>query len=647
MNLVNYIKEIPTKPYKALVSGILFLSLFILSSCNRIQFNNQSSCITILYSKEHQGIIKILENKFAQNNHFKFDKIDREKSKELLLKNPNSIYIGSIDSLIESDDEINKILIAKDSLIFVVNPINPIRNISKVELYKIFFNSIKNWNKLTDFNQSITIINKDISNEDRQSLASYLQKDKINTRDYQFEVNSDEEAISLVQKYENALAYISYSSLDNRVKSINIDNISPSKINISSGTFPLYKLINLYYSSNLFNSDKAQEITSELTDYLWSNEFKKELNNIHLVALSEAELQVLKENSKAVKIGVSAPISGPYIDLGKAIINGARLAVREHNKSKGLKEKAIELIICDDKAEISTAIKCANKFVKEKVVGVIGHLNSQISIETSKIYLNNNIVQISPGSTHPWFTNREEAKGKVFRTIDIDEKQAETIAKAISKLEKEKSKRIAILHNGTIYGSNLATLIENYVLRYLDQNTKIESHSFSVSERHFHKVFKKSTPTLIIFIGEYADAAQMLVDLALDNKSGITFFGADGNFSRRFIDLAGLKAEGSYVVGCNIQNDNGQLDNFIKTYKKSFKSHPGSFSIYSYDAGNILINAINKVNLDKSKQLGEVIQNTEMDTLCGALSFDEKGNPKQTRMAIFKVENAKFIKADL
>ena len=122
MNLVNYIKEIPTKPYKPLVLGILFLSLFILSSCNRIQFNNQSSCITILYSKEHQGIIKILENKFAQNNHFKFDKIDREKSKELLLKNPNSIYIGSIDSLIESDDEINKILIAKDSLIFVVNP---------------------------------------------------------------------------------------------------------------------------------------------------------------------------------------------------------------------------------------------------------------------------------------------------------------------------------------------------------------------------------------------------------------------------------------------------------------------------------------------------------------------------------------------
>ena len=89
------------------------------------------------------------------------------------------------------------------------------------------------------------------------------------------------------------------------------------------------------------------------------------------------------------------------------------------------------------------------------------------------------------------------------------------------------------------------------------------------------------------------------------------------------------------------------MDKFIKTYKKSFKSHPGSFSIYSYDAGNILINAINKVNLDKSKQLGEVIQNTEMDTLCGALSFAEKGNPKQTRMAIFKVENAKFIKADL
>ena len=77
---------------------------------------------------------------------------------------------------------------------------------------------------------------------------------------------------------------------------------------------------------------------------------------------------------------------------------------------------------------------------------------------------------------------------------------------------------------------------------------KIESLKFDVSGKHFYKVFKHHTPNIVIFIGEYADAAQMLVDMALDNKSDITFFGADGNFSKRFIELAGLRAEGAHVL---------------------------------------------------------------------------------------------------
>ena len=138
------------------------------------------------------------------------------------------------------------------------------------------------------------------------------------------------------------------------------------------------------------------------------------------------------------------------------------------------------MIICDDKAVVSKGLECAKDFIKHKALGVIGHLNSQISIESSKLYSSHNIVQISPGSTHPWLTENKEAQGKVFRTINIDETQAEKIALAISKLQNPKKEKILILHNGTIYGSNLATLIENHLLKQIS-SLKISSKSFNIN----------------------------------------------------------------------------------------------------------------------------------------------------------------------
>lgn len=633
MSLVNYIKKI-----------FLLLTVFIVSSCS--SGSNNKNSITIAYSELDSKLASLLTEKLKHNSKIKFQKIEQIKCIDFLHKSSNSMYLGSIDPLITNDDEISKIIVAKDSLVFVVNPSNPIDNLNKEDLSKIFLGSMKSWSKLKGTKQPITVINKAETHADNQTLSKFLQKDNLRAAQNQFIANTNEEALALVQQYENSISYVSFSSIDNRVKAINLNNIAPTILNINSGNFPLYRVINLYYSSNLYLNEKVQDEIKELTEYLWSEDFKHSLNELKLVSLTQSEIQIIKENNKAVKIGVSGPLSGPYTELGRSIVNGARLAVQEQNRKANLKGKPVELIICDDKAAVASALDCANKFLKEKVAGVIGHLNSNISIEASKIYINNGIIQISPGSTHPWLTNREEARGKVFRTIDIDERQALTLARAVANLPKLR-KNIAILHNGTIYGSNLATLIENYLLRNVSETMKIESLKFDVSGKHFYHVFKHNTPNIVIFIGEYADAAQMLVDLALDNKSDVTFFGADGNFSKRFIQLAGLRAEGAHVLGCNIDDQSNDFIDFEKKYNKIFKHNLSSFSIYSYDATRILINAIVAHNRDKSKSLSSLIQNSVTESLCGPISFDEYGNPEKSRIAIYKVQDGQFIKTKL
>ena len=203
--------------------------------------------------------------------------------------------------------------------------------------------------------QAIIIIDKAETNADHQALANFLQKESFRPTKNHFIVNSNEEAIEKVQEYASSLSYISFSNLDNRVKAINLDNIAPTIQNINSGNFPLYRTIHLYYNSHLYLNEQAQDEIKEITEYLWSEEFKYSLNELKLVSLTEAEIQPIKENNKAIKIGVSAPLSGPYTELGRSIVNGTRLAVKEQNRKANLNGKPVELIICDDKASTSTA----------------------------------------------------------------------------------------------------------------------------------------------------------------------------------------------------------------------------------------------------------------------------------------------------
>jgi ABC-type branched-subunit amino acid transport system substrate-binding protein len=200
-----------------------------------------------------------------------------------------------------------------------------------------------------------------------------------------------------------------------------------------------------------------------------------------------------------------------------------------------------------------------------------------------------------------------------------------------------------ILYNGTIYGSNLATLIENHIYRNINQQAEVKSCEYSVNERLLHKVCPTLEANYVVFIGEYAEAAQMLVDLALDNKDHIKFIAADGAFHKRFIQLAGLRSEGAYVIGYNTDLKNNSLAELEKQAKK-FNADLSSFLVYSYDATKIILDGLDDFLNGDYSSLAEAISKPDHQVASGTISFDQYGDPKQNRFAIYKVEKQKFIK---
>jgi len=130
------------------------------------------------------------------------------------------------------------------------------------------------------------------------------------------------------------------------------------------------------------------------------------------------------ETATVVKIGHAGPLTGGIAHLGKDNENGARLAVDEANKKNikiGGKAVRFELMAEDDQADAKLGPTIAQKFADAKVAGVVGHLNSGVTIPASSVYNQAGIPMISGSATNPKLT--EQGFKVVFRVVARDDQQ--------------------------------------------------------------------------------------------------------------------------------------------------------------------------------------------------------------------------------
>ncbi len=569
--------------------------------------------------------------------------LDETKIVQSLIDGSLDLFIGNLSIPQEYSHVIESELIAKDALLIVINKTNPVNNISKAELRKIFSRELTNWQALHGKNEPILVVDREATSIERQTVYQELFEDGGQVSSSNIMVNSVNEIKSTIVKFPNAVSYVSFSDLDPSLKAVHIDNIPANRENISEGYFPLTREIKIYYNPEKLKANKKHESLIELLHFIYSKG-QASIAHTGYMPLTSAEIELIQLKTNPINIGVAVSLEEPYTDLGRSIVNAAKLAVEESNLKGNIGGRPLALIVCNDKANIKDAISCANKFTKAKVAGVIGHLTSQASIEASKIYAEHQIAQISPASTHPWFTERPGARGYVFRTAGRDDLQAQLISDLIMALHKPHPIRVTIFNNGTIYGSTLSTLVENELSK-TDAVKIVGNKSLVQDASQYHKEVSSLDCDVLVFIGEYGDAAQIVKELALNAKQNITFIGADGIFSQSYIDSAGLRAEGTYVTGSTLDSSKEIIDIFTKNFKDRFKTNASPFAMNSYDSTNILIEAI-KAAQEHGTAINEELAKTHYQGVTGLISFNSIGDTIQPRMSIYKVSNGEFVKHD-
>lgn len=348
--------------------------------------------------------------------------------------------------------------------------------------------------------------------------------------------------------------------------------------------------------------------------------------------------KLILSDDDSYKIAVAAPQIGPYKALGLSIINGAELAVDIKNNEGGINGKKISLIKVDDGGLSGEGTWRARNLAEQMVLGVIGHLNSDISIPASEVYSKAKIPEITPGSTSPFFTEREPVRGYVFRTIGRDDYQGKLAADFAKKNE---FKKVAVLYNNRSYGSSLASEFTKEIDKSLKHPEIVFYKTYNVGNCDFSKEtsqLKLNPPDLIFFAGEYGDAAKFLTKFrSLGLKS--IFLGSEGVFDEELITTAKGASEGALIISLPKIED----EKFLIRYKEKFGKDIGAYSANSFDATNILIKAIEKTKSNDSAKIAKnILKTKDFPGLTGKLSFDKKGDLINPNFTIYKIEKGKF-----
>lgn len=344
-----------------------------------------------------------------------------------------------------------------------------------------------------------------------------------------------------------------------------------------------------------------------------------------------------------IKIGHAAPLTGNIAHLGKDNENGVRMAVDEINAAGGVdiggKMVKIELISEDDQADPKTATTVAQRFVDQKVAGVIGHLNSGTTIPASKIYSDAGIAQISPSATAVAYT----AQGfkTTYRVMANDAQQGKVLGDyAVNKL---KIKKVAIVDDRTAYGQGLADEFEKAAKA---AGAEIVKREFTTNqETDFNAILtsiKGAKPDLIFYGGMDAQAAPLTKQA---KKLGIKaqIMGADGAQTPEFIKLAGKDSEGAIasIPGLPKEQLPGGTE-FLNKFKEKYGAEVQLYAPNCYDAVKVMVEAIKKAgSADPAKYLPELAK-IQYSGVTGDISFDEKGDIKNGAITLYKVKNGKW-----
>jgi branched-chain amino acid transport system substrate-binding protein len=355
-------------------------------------------------------------------------------------------------------------------------------------------------------------------------------------------------------------------------------------------------------------------------------------------ALAAASLQA--QAADPIKIGLMAESTGPNAEAGVYQINGAKMALEEINQAGGVLGRPLELRIEDNQSSNPGSVLAVSKLTSAKdVSALIGSVRSTqiqaVAPTVQKAALPMVVGGTDYGLTHsgnPW----------IFRARPNDGYSAKVIADyGVNTL---KLKKWALVHATDAFGNggknNLTAALKELGV------TPVTVQGFTSNSQDF-------TPIVLAIKQSGADVVSSYITNSTDvgifakqlRQLGVnaTWVGSPSLSTDTAMKLAGDALHGTYSIADFAIESSPEAQAYAKKYRDKYKLEPDLYSAWSYDAVQILAQAIKKANSAKPDDIRKAIHEIRgYKGAEGTYNFDKNGDGLHG-YNIVKNENGKIV----
>ena len=156
----------------------------------------------------------------------------------------------------DTETGVKQITVAKDGIAIIVNPENPVADLSVEQIAALATGEITNWSEVGGNDGQVVFIGREAGSGTRDGFESITGTE--DACKYQNELTSTGEVIANVASNPNAIGYASLSAVDDTVKAITVGGVAPSEETVLDGSYSIQRNFNFIINESTELSEAAQ-----------------------------------------------------------------------------------------------------------------------------------------------------------------------------------------------------------------------------------------------------------------------------------------------------------------------------------------------------------------------------------------------------
>jgi len=192
------------------------------------------------------------------------------------------VNMGMSSKALNTDEKkgLTEYIIGRDGIIIIVNNNNPTINLTTEQIRNLFSGEIKNWNQINGSDIGVHVVVRESGSGTLQSFQDIIMNHTKIRKDAIVQ-SSTESVKQAVKQDPGAIGFISLANMDNTVKAITVNGISPSEYNIANGLYLLQRPFEL-----LMNGPPTG-ISKDFLDYVMGPEGQAIIQKMKIIPANQ------------------------------------------------------------------------------------------------------------------------------------------------------------------------------------------------------------------------------------------------------------------------------------------------------------------------------------------------------------------------